>query len=112
MDQSDNQELKKKFQRKETFFQEMETVSKKFRQFEQQAYYCTLTGINPAMIAKFNGRPEGRKPIFQPAHEDVYLINGLYQPTGDKSFEKLILQVVKTIPRYPPAHAVRSEPTP
>lgn len=28
------------------------------------------------------------------------MINGQFQPQGDKSFEKLILQIVQTIPRY------------
>jgi hypothetical protein len=31
--------------------------------------------------------------------EDLYIFNGQYQPTGEQSFERLVLQVVQSIPR-------------
>lgn len=74
----------------------MEGISKKFFEFEQQVFYSPVKDINPKMIIKIEGKFEQRA-IFK--REDFYLINGQYQPTGDRSFEKLILQIVQSIPR-------------
>ena len=74
----------------------MEGVSKKFFEFEQQVFYSPVRDINPKMILKIEGKSEQRT-IFK--REDFYLINGQYQPAGERSFEKLILQMVQSIPR-------------
>jgi hypothetical protein len=50
------------------------------------------------MIKKLDGRID-LKNNHNKKREDIYIINGQYQPTGEKSFEKLILQLVQTIPR-------------
>ena len=43
--------------------------------------------------------------------EDIYIVNGQYQPTGEKSFERLILQLVQTIPRYQSLNLDPNRPT-
>jgi hypothetical protein len=74
----------------------MEKVSRKYLEFEQQVYYSPIKDINPDMILKLEpaSRPQSNR------REEIYIINGQYQPHGDRSFEKLILQLVQTIPRY------------
>lgn len=67
-------------------------------EFEQQIYYSPITNIHPSMIVhldavyEFTGNQIRRR-------EDLYVINGQYQPNGWRSFEKLVLQIVQAIPR-------------
>jgi hypothetical protein len=50
------------------------------------------------MIKKLDGNYQ-LKDNHRKRREDIYIINGQYQPIGEKSFERLILQLVQTIPR-------------
>ena len=92
----DNHDLRRKFDRKATFFQEMQGVSKRYSQFEQQVLYSPVTNLNPQMIVRVEREGGGR--IFGPAG-DLYIINGQFQPAGNDSFERLVLQIVQSIPR-------------
>lgn len=74
----------------------MESISKKYFELEQQVYYSPIKDFNPNMIIKVETK-EG-KAIFK--KEDFFIFNGQYQPVGDRSFERLILQIVQTVPRY------------
>jgi hypothetical protein len=49
------------------------------------------------MIVKIPSVELAKKMIFRQKHVDLYVINGLYQPEGDASFERLVLQFVQVI---------------
>jgi hypothetical protein len=73
----------------------MQGISKKYFELEQQVYYSPIKDINPHMIVHIENK-DGK--VFK--REDFYVVNGQHQPSGDRTFEKLILQIVQTIPRY------------
>jgi hypothetical protein len=62
------------------------------------------------MIVKLEGA-EDLKHNHHSKRQDIFIINGQYQPMGEKGFERLILQLVQTIPRYIPSDAGRNQPT-
>ena len=75
----------------------MNAVDLKFKEIEQQIYYSPVKTI-PSLILHLDAVEESNGKETK-RREDLYIINGQYQPSGWQRFEKLVLQIVQAIPR-------------
>jgi hypothetical protein len=73
--------------------------SKKFEEFEQQAYYSELEESSKSMIISVLADSPSAKQLIKHLSIDYYIIIGVKQPNGAKSIEKIILNIIHLIPR-------------
>lgn len=93
-----NQEIYRKYLKKEGFYRQMESISKKFVELEQQVYYLELPH-SPMVVRIATDNPQHSQYYLGKPKIDYVLLFADLQPTGAKSVEKLLLQIVSQVPR-------------